>query len=72
MTGCIGLMSLFIALFFTLTFHPLENQTFMTICMIALPILFATTLGAASVLEDKLMSRIKALEDKPNDKESTK
>ena len=71
MTYCIGLASLFVALFCALTIQPLENQTFMTICMIALHTLFMVTLGVASALEEKLVARIKALEDKLKDKEKT-
>jgi len=40
MSYCIGLASMFVALFITLTLYPLENNTIMTICMIALPTLF--------------------------------
>ena len=64
MSYFIGLASVFMSLFVTLTLYPLENNTIMTICMIALPILFMVMLAFAGSVEEKLELRIKALEDK--------
>lgn len=72
MSYCVGLASMFAALFVTLTLYPLENNTIMTICMIALPTLFMIMLAVANDCEEKLTDRIKALEDKLNDKEERK
>ena len=72
MIYCVGIASMLIAFYFGLTFCPFENEVINTICFIALPILFMIVLAVASSLEEKLTDRIKALEDKLNDKETTK
>lgn len=70
MSYLLGIASMFMALFVTLTICPLENNALMTICMIALPTLFMIVLAFASSIEDKVDHRIKTLEDKLRDKES--
>ena len=72
MSCCVGLASMFVALFVTLTLYPLENNTIMAICMIALPTLFIIMIGVANAIEEKLTDRIKALETKLKDKEERK
>lgn len=69
MTQCIILSVLSVCGYFMLTVHPLPNQTANTIVGIGLMILYAVTLGIAYWKEERLKSRIQALEDKLKDKE---
>ena len=70
MIYCVGMASMLIAFYFGLTFCPFESEVVNTICFITLPILFMIVLAVASSFEEKLTDRIKALEDKLNNKEN--
>lgn len=64
MTQYIMLSALSMFGYIMLTIHPLPNQTANAIVGIGLLILYAITLGIAYNKEEKLKSRIQALEDK--------
>ena len=68
MTSLIGTASLAISLFAILIIHPFESDVAMAICSIGLSLIYSTTLCVACHIEDKLVKRIKALEDKLKDK----
>lgn len=55
-----------------LTYHPFENATLNTICCAVSLVLYVILMQVADGCYDKLKSRIKALEDKLNDKENSK
>ena len=72
MTQSITLSAISICAYIMLVLHPLPNTTANTIISIGLVVLYAITLGIAYVKEDKLKSRIEALEDKLRVKEEAK
>ena len=55
-----------------LCFHPMQNQTVNVILYVASLVLYGVMMGVAYGKEEKLKSRIQALEDKLNDKEQVK
>ena len=72
MSWLIGFASILISLYSVLMLHPFDSDVANTICFILLGITFSAILCIAADKEEKLKSRIKALEDKLNDKEATK
>ena len=72
MTWLIGLASSIMAGYSILVCCPSENEVANIVCRVVLLLVANTLLMSASDKYDKLKSRIKALEDKLNDKEGTK
>lgn len=72
MTWLIGLASSIMAGYSILVCCPSENEVANIVCRVVLLLVANSLLMIASDKYDKLKSRIKALEDKLNDKEERK
>lgn len=72
MTWLIGLASSILAGYSILVCCPSENEIVNIVCRVVFLLVANTLLMIASDKYDKLKSRIKALEDKLNDKEENK
>ena len=72
MIWLIGLASSVLAEYSIIVCCPFENEVTNIVCRVVLLLVANTLLMIASNKYDKLKSRIKALEDKLNDKEDTK
>ena len=72
MSWLIGFASILISLYSVLMLHPFDSDVANTICFIVLGTTFSVLLSIAADKEEALKSRIKALEDKLNDKEERK
>lgn len=68
MCWIIGLATIAISLFVTLTFHPLENEVANAIIFPLLSLTYMGLLRFAEYREDKLEKRIRTLEKKLEDK----
>mgnify|MGYP003304105899 CR=1 FL=1 len=69
MCWVLGLVSVTISLFMTLTFHPFETEWLNAIIFPFLSLTYMALLTLAEHLEDKLEKRIKDIEKKLEDKE---
>ena len=72
MTWLIGMSSALLTSYAMLVSNPFENDVINVICRITLLLVANVLLTIASDHYEKLKSRIKALEDKLNDKEEHK
>lgn len=72
MTWLIGIASSVLAGYSILVCCPFENEVANIVCRVVFLLVANTLLMIASDKYDKLKSRIKALEDKLNDRENSK